>query len=44
MADATRDAIHIRQVVDEIQGVPLTDTTTMWENNHRVLSKRIGER
>jgi hypothetical protein len=33
VAYATRKAIHIRQMLGESQGVPITDTTTIWKDN-----------
>jgi hypothetical protein len=36
--DATREAIHIRQLLGEIQGVPVSDTTTIWEDNQSTIA------
>jgi hypothetical protein len=37
-ADATREAIHIRQLLGEIQGVPVSDTTTICEDNQSTIA------
>jgi hypothetical protein len=37
-ADTTRKAIHIRQLLGEIQGVLVTDTTTIWDDNHSTIA------
>jgi hypothetical protein len=37
-ADATPEAIYIRQVLGEIQGVPITDTATIWEDKQSTIA------
>jgi hypothetical protein len=38
--DATREAIHIRQLLSEIHGVPISDTTTIWEDSQSTIAYR----
>jgi hypothetical protein len=37
-ADATLEAIYIRQLLGEIQGVLVSDTTTIWEDNQSTIA------
>jgi hypothetical protein len=32
-ADATKEGLHLRQLMGEIFNAPITETTTIWEDN-----------
>jgi hypothetical protein len=32
-ADATKEGLHLRQLMGEISNAPITLTTTIWEDN-----------
>jgi hypothetical protein len=37
-ADATKDGLHVRQLLGEIINSPITETTTIWEDNQSAIA------
>jgi hypothetical protein len=37
-ADATKEGLHLRQLMGGIFNTPITETTTIWEDNHSAIS------
>jgi hypothetical protein len=37
-ADATKEGLHLRQLMGEIFNAPITETTTMWEDNQSAIA------
>jgi hypothetical protein len=37
-ADATKEGLHLRQLVGEIFNTPITETTTIWEDNESAIA------
>jgi hypothetical protein len=37
-ADATKEGLHHRQLMEEIFNYPITETTTMWEDNQSAIA------
>jgi KUP system potassium uptake protein len=36
--DATKEGLHLRQLMGEIFNVPITETTTIWEDNQSAIA------
>jgi KUP system potassium uptake protein len=37
-ADATKEGLHLRQLMGEIFNAPITETTTIWEDNQSAIA------
>jgi hypothetical protein len=37
-ADATKEGLHLRQLMEEITNSPITETTTIWEDNQSAIA------
>jgi hypothetical protein len=37
-ADATKEGLHLRQLMGEIFNAPITETTTIWEDNQNAIA------
>jgi hypothetical protein len=37
-ADATKEGLHLRQLMEEIFNAPITETTTIWEDNQSAIA------
>jgi hypothetical protein len=37
-ADATKEGLHLRQFMGEIFNAPITETTTIWEDNQSAIA------
>jgi hypothetical protein len=37
-ADATKEELHLRQLMGEICNAPITETTTIWEDNKSAIA------
>jgi hypothetical protein len=37
-ADATKEGLHLRQLMEEIFNSPITETTTIWEDNQSAIT------